>query len=311
VILNISFIGNGGHAKRIKNVLHRLDISFNEVVFLRDILLSDQKSLIESDIIFITSPNNTHASYLRDLSGIYKGYIYCEKPPVNELKDVDLFDKIDHRKCFFGFNLRYSKIHTILSKYILDFRLGGLVSLKVHVSYPFSIKKEYLSSWKSDITKSPQGVVENLAIHYIDMCIEFLGDISRAWINSINISGNGSAADTANIVFKHSKCGVSNIFSSYATTYQEEIYFTFEGGDVVYNGESFAVYSPRESFDNNGLAIRPKISKEQKLYCDTLYNDSIEKCVQYFIGVVLDKKDFNVSIFNQSRKTIEAMLNVK
>jgi len=37
---------------------------------------------LNSDIIFITSPNSTHANYLNKLSKSYKGYVFCEKPPI-------------------------------------------------------------------------------------------------------------------------------------------------------------------------------------------------------------------------------------
>ena len=41
---------------------------------------------------------------------IYDGYVYCEKPPINKVEDLEIFDLINPSKFFFGFNYRFSEI---------------------------------------------------------------------------------------------------------------------------------------------------------------------------------------------------------
>ena len=63
------------------------------------------------DIFFITSPNTTHFKYLHNLS---EKYIFCEKPPVSKLEDLNKLRKMNTGKIYFNFNLRFSKIVEIL-----------------------------------------------------------------------------------------------------------------------------------------------------------------------------------------------------
>jgi hypothetical protein len=105
--LKVCFIGNGGHAKRIQKILFGLVVSYRIIDFDKGTRLSDQIDVVNCHVIFITSPNDTHAQYLAELSKHFNGYIYCEKPPINRSEDMKVLDVIDFSKCFFGFNLRY------------------------------------------------------------------------------------------------------------------------------------------------------------------------------------------------------------
>jgi predicted dehydrogenase len=185
--------------------------------------LSEQDDVLRSHAIFITSPNDTHAQYLSILGDHYDGYIYCEKPPINQTEDIGIFDSIDSKRCFFGFNLRYSEIHEYLSVSKNKYKLGGLIYTHIHQSYPFAMKPEYQDSWKSKRTRSPYGVIENLGIHHIDMAISFSGEIVNIYKSKSNIAKKSETPDSAFIFCEHANSSVSNIFVSYATSFREEI----------------------------------------------------------------------------------------
>ena len=113
-LLDVCFIGNGSHANRIKNVFSNIKIDFNFIEHDRTLDLDRQTDVLNRDIIFITSPNNTHIDYIKPLSMIYDGYVYCEKPPINKVEDLEIFDLINPSKFFFGFNYRFSEIQKFI-----------------------------------------------------------------------------------------------------------------------------------------------------------------------------------------------------
>ena len=306
--LSIGFIGNGSHARRVRDALISLEVRYQEVEYDRSSPISEQVGIIQSDAIFITSPNDTHGSYLEQLHQIYNGYIYCEKPPVNRLIELSILDTIDMTRCFFGFNYRYSPIHEEISGIRNEFDLGPIVTIEIHCSYPFAVKPEYLESWKSDCDRSPLGVLENLGVHFIDMSISFAGSIQTSSLRLTNIINNSRAPDTATLSLLHSNGTTSNIFVSYATSYRNNIYLTLERGDIDYDGNKIDVYSPRETFNFQGLSIRPPVVLTKELDSEIAYKESLRECVKYFIQVVASGGEFESELSDRSREVASAML---
>jgi predicted dehydrogenase len=305
--VNICFIGNGSHAERIKIIISNMEISYDLVEYDRVADIEQQANVLNSDIIFITSPNSTHANYLNKLSKSYKGYVFCEKPPINKFEDLEIFDMIDPCRFFFGFNHRYSEIQDFISNTEELYNMGDMVNINIHMSYPFSVKESYKYSWKSDISKSPCGVIENLGIHYIDLSVTLLGRIKQVSLNSVNINKSGSAADTATICLVHEGGSTSQIFVSYATLARESMYFSFERGDISYNGSEFNTYYPRETVGKNGLSICPPIVLSKSIDSELLYYQSLHNCINYFINIALSNDCFNHSLIDRARISTLAM----
>lgn len=308
-LLKVCFIGNGSHAKRIQKTLLGLGVDYLMVDFDRGARLSDQIDVVNCHVIFITSPNDTHAQYLAELSKCFNGYIYCEKPPINRSEDLKILDVIDFSRCFFGFNLRYSGVHDFLSIIKSQFPLGKLLNTHIHHSYPFATKPEYSNSWKSDAVRSPCGVLENLGVHYIDLSVTLSGDIKNIYKSATNLIGSGSAADTAAIFCEHENDSTSHIFVSYAASFREGMYLTFEKGDIGYDGDVLKVYYPRESFDERGLSFCPPAVLTKKISGGALHSDSMQNCIQEFVKVVLNKGEFNPDLGKRSKDVVKAMLN--
>ena len=306
-VMDVSFIGDGSHAKRIKNILKNLEFDFNYIKHDREVAIQEQINVMNSDVIFILSPNHTHIDYLRQLSDSYKGYVYCEKPVINNFQDIEIFSLLDFKRFFFGFNLRYSEFTKFIEVAKAKYDVGSLVNINVHMSYPFSIKDHYKNSWKSDSNKSPSGVVENLAIHYIDLAITLLGPPKKVNINLTNVNRTGTADDTAAITLIHKNGSSSQIFTSYATLAKEGIYFVFERGDISYDGSNLHTYFPRETFNSQGLSIRPPIVSKKEIESELLYSESLLNCVDYFFKTAANKKLFSHELFKGSKISTLAM----
>lgn len=308
--VSICFIGNGSHAERIKMIISNMEISYDLVEYDRAVDIEQQANVLNSDIIFIISPNNTHANYLENLSKFYKGYVFCEKPPINKFGDLEIFNMIDPCRFFFGFNHRYSEIQEFIFNAEELYDMGDMVNINIHMSYPFSVKEAYKSSWKSNVSNSPCGVVENLGIHYIDLSVTLLGRIKQVSLNSVNINKSGSAADTATFHLVHEGGATSQIFVSYSTLARESMYFSFERGDVSYNGSEFNTYYPRETFGKNGLSICPPIVLTKSIDSELLYYQSLHNCINYFIKIALSNNCFNPDLIDKARISTLAMFGM-
>ena len=309
-VLRICFIGNGSHADRIKKIISDLGSNFTLIEHDRSVDLDQQPDVLNSDIIFITSPNNTHIDYIKPLSQIYEGYVYCEKPPINKFEDLEIFDLINPSKFFFGFNYRFSEIHQFILQTKENYNIGELVNINVHMSYPFSVKEQYKFSWKSDIEQSPSGVIENLGIHYLDLSVTLLGAVKEVFLNSANINKTGTAHDTASVSLVHENGSTSQTFVSYATLAREDMYFSFERGDISYDGIELNAHYPRETFNQEGMSITPPVVESKSFDSDLFHSRSLKNCVDYFINIALTSGSFNQHFFNNSRISTLAMLGM-
>jgi hypothetical protein len=121
--------------------------------------------------------------------------------------------------------------------------------------------------------------------------------------------GSGSALDTAAIFCEHKNDSTSHIFVSYAASFREGMYLTFEKGDIGCDGDVLKVYYPRESFDKQGLSFRPPAVLTKKISSGALHGDSMQNCIQEFMKVVLNKERFNPDLGERSKAVVKAMLN--
>ena len=306
-LLNVCFIGKGSHASRIKNILSNINIDFNFIDHDRSLDINQQLDVANADIIFITSPNNTHIHYLRQLVKDYEGYVYCEKPPINKFEDLEIFELINPSKFFFGFNHRYSEIQKFILQIKETHNIGDLININIHMSYPFSVKESYKHSWKSDANKSLTGVIENLGIHYLDLSVNLLGGVKEVFINSTNINNTGTAEDTASLSLIHKNDSTAQIFVSYATLARESMYFSFERAGIEYNGIELNAYYPRESYNCEGLSVTPPIVLTKSINSELLQSKSLKNCIDYFINTVLRGESFEHDLLKKSRITTLAM----
>jgi Predicted dehydrogenases and related proteins len=112
--MKIGVIGDGVHSKRIQKILIKKKLNFYIYKPNKPYYFNKEKFSIlkKCNVIFLISPNNTHYNYLKKL---YRGrYIFCEKPPVNNKKDLTKLKKIYSKKIYFNYNFRFSKISKLI-----------------------------------------------------------------------------------------------------------------------------------------------------------------------------------------------------
>jgi len=166
--LKVCIIGNGLHSKRIQKILKKRKIKFTifKPKSKKNFKSENLDKLKKFGIIFIISPNDTHYHYIKSFSK--KSYIFCEKPPTNNLSDIKKLRKINSYNIYYNFNFRFSKIAEIL-KNNKHYKLGKLIYANIVTGHGLALKKEYRYNWRSNRRMCPKGVFEMLSIHWIDL----------------------------------------------------------------------------------------------------------------------------------------------
>ena len=124
---------------------------------------------INVDIIFISSPTNTHIKFI-ELGIKNKKTIFCEKPlDLNIAKIVKTFKKIkkEKPKIQLGFNRRYDPGHYSIKKSLDKNLIGKLQKIIITSRDPAPPSISYL--------KSSGGIFRDMMIHDFDLCRFYLG----------------------------------------------------------------------------------------------------------------------------------------
>ncbi len=120
------------------------------------------------DIIFISSPTNTHIKFIED--GIkYNKTIFCEKPlDLNINKIIKTFKKVkkNKSKIQLGFNRRFDPGHQSIKKDLDKGKIGRLEKIIITSRDPAPPSKTYL--------KSSGGIFRDMMIHDFDLCRYYL-----------------------------------------------------------------------------------------------------------------------------------------
>jgi len=250
--MKIGLIGNGFHAKRIQKILKKKKIKFFLYKPSRPNYynINDFEIIKKCDVIFILTPNKTHLDYIKKLYP--KRYIFCEKPPVNSIKDLNILKKINSKKIYFNYNFRFSKLSQVLEKR-KKYKIGNLIYANLITSHGLALKKEYKNNWRSNIRKSPKGVYEVISIHWIDL-VNFHFDIHKiAKPKLLNHSGIGNSFDTSLVEITTPEKSLVNIFSTYNSAYSKRLLFLFENGIIEQNDGVLNIRGPAINLDKRGF----------------------------------------------------------
>ena len=299
-MIEISIIGNGNHSKRIQKILKKKNFNFYVYKPTHNKLIDkiNFAKVKKSKIIFICSPNNTHYKYLKLFE---KKYIFCEKPPVSNLYQLKQIKKISHKKIYFNFNKRFSKIAKVLQtrdKYKLD----DLVYGSLITSHGLAQKKEYKNNWRSNILKAQTGVFEIVSIHDLDLINLNFKITSKSKPIITNLSGVGNSFDTSLITLKVSNSINVNIFSTYMSSLSEEWTLMFKNGIIKFNNDIIKIYGPTKNFDKYGFFLKPKLIETIKVNKYD-YEKTLEYSVDYFMDICLKKNNFPKKLFTSSIKS--------
>lgn len=317
--IKIGFIGYKGHATRLITIFE--NIKYCEILYfyhpqknidLKQISLIKSKKAIATrrlkdlflcDAIIISSPNHTHFNYIKNLLKNYKGYIFCEKPPVANLKELNILTKIsdkDKKRIYFNFNMRFGFLCDVLKKFPPKYNLGKPVKITTIVGHGLAFKKSYKSSWRAKKELHVAGVLETLGIHYFDLISFIFGPANNLCYKAENYSPYGNSIDTS-----HISCGFKNhchfsLTCSYCVPFIEETQIIYTNGLIKLTAEEISVFGPRDVFDGNGFFKSPGLIFRKKLDSGKLYFDSLTRSCQYFADHVYHKRAINLKYFQQS-----------
>jgi len=305
--MKIGVIGDGGHSKRIQTILKKKKLSFyiykpkNSNYFNK----KDFDKLEQCKIIFIISPNSTHYNYIKKL---YRGrYIFCEKPPVNNKKELIELKKIISKKIYFNYNFRFTKIAQIISNKD-KYKLGNLVYANLLSSHGLAQKKNYKKNWRSNIKKCPKGIYEIVSIHYIDIINYFFNVLVIKEPKLINSSKIGDSYDTSLVEIELKNNALVNIFSTYNSAYSKRLFFMFKNGIIEQREDIITIRGPSLNLDKKGFFKKPKLIEKFNINETKDYTDSLFQSVSFFLDHVKQKKTFNKKIWNSSMESNSIIL---
>ena len=307
ISVKIGIIANGKHSKRVQDILNKKKLQFFIYKPKRPNYFDENefKELKKCNIIFIISPNGTHYKYIKEL---HKGrYIFCEKPPVNNKKDLEKLKKIKSKKIYFNYNFRFMKIAEIIMKKD-KYKLGNLIYANLSNSHGLAQKDEYVSNWRKKIKKCPKGVYEIVSIHYVDM-INYLFEVQAIEKPKLlNFSKVGNSFDTSLVEIKLRNRSLINIFSTYNSSYSKNLFFLFENGIIEQRDNIFIIRGPSMNLNKKGFFKQPKIIEKFSLNEDKDFTSSLTKSVSFFLDHVKKNKLFNKKIWNCSIKSNSLIL---
>ena len=289
-------IGYGGQAKRISNYL-KINYKKIEIInfFYKKKKLNinhtyNLDDLFKCDLIFICSPNRTHFKYLKKF--LNKKYIFCEKPPVSKLSEINFLKKKDLGKVFYNYNMRFSKVFNFLTS-CKKYKIGKFLDGEISFSHLLGTKKIYKKNWRSKKSLSKKGVYEVVSIHALDLISSFFDNvkIKKNFLSNKSIYGN--SFDSAVTILEIEKKSYIKIFTSYLAPYKYKISFIFENGIIDIDDKKLSFYYPGKRFDNNGFSIHPKLLKDLKYKRSIDYKKSLNSSIDFFMKNYFDNKLFS------------------
>lgn len=314
--LDIGIIGFGPQGRKISNIVYKkfkkkiiIFSSKNDLNKKKYYQTNIIKDLKKCKIIFICSPNSTHYKYLEYFKDS-ANYIFCEKPPfneINEYKKLKKFSSICKKKIYFNFNYLFSEQYKILKRKLQTRGVGDLIDVNISIGNGISFKKNLANTWRSNDKSIFTGIVGNLGIHYINLLSNLLGEIKISDIQ-LNRIGNFKIPDTAIINISSKKKVTSRIFLTYASPYNQNIKATFSNSIIEICNKKVVEYYPRDTFDKNNNYTKPKKKIIYNTKANSIWSSTLNKSVEYFFSHIKRKTFFPIRNFETNINQVKIIL---
>lgn len=317
--MKIGIIGNKNQSQKLQKILIKKNVKIEKIFhpikkFEDKKFTNDLEELYKSDAIIIASPNHTHFKYVKILIENFSGYIFCEKPPVinkKELIEIEKISRKNKKRLFFNFNLRFSNINNQIQKQINSKYLGKIVHVNIISSKGLAFKEEYLKSWRSNGKQNLHNILDAITIHFIDLLIFNFGEIKKFSYHPGKNSNKGTAFDTANIILEFKNGLKASIFNSYTTPLHDELTVFGTNGILKIDNKKLRIFSPRDTFDVKGFFKTPPIKLVQNISFQREFYTSTENSVEYFLKHVKKKNPINTKLFDLSMASNRIVLEMK
>jgi len=307
--MKLLIIGYKNHALRLHRLLTTLGA--NDIK-LWNYRVDSYDEILNSDVIFIASPNNTHVDYIKNILETSKKkdsvYIFCEKPPATEHESImyldhDIPENIKKR-IYFNFNYRHSILAKGISKVLNSGELGNPIYFSFYNSHGLAFKDP--NNWRFSSGNLMDGILGTVTSHYLDLCL-WLFDIHDIFLYKNDIAKNNIIDTiTVNLLIKHKKYCNIDIFNSYAGPYINEAKLIFEDGYFSLKNGKLSLFSPRDSFSSDG---RFTIPNETIIFDGDYYDVSLLNSLKYFIDAVKMNREFPLKMYNCSMRTNKFLLD--
>ena len=97
--------------------------------------------------------------------------------------------------------------------------------------------------------------------------------------------------------------GLINIFSTYDSSYNKNLFFLFQNGIVEQRNNLIKIKGPTLNLDTKGFFKSPKIIKSLHINENRDFKNSLVESVNFFLNHVKNKKKFNKKIIDISLKS--------
>jgi predicted dehydrogenase len=295
---SVGLIGYRNHAEKLLKILKKNPAVSVDAIFHPSKVFEDANgtnylsALFPLDAIIISSPNQTHYEYLSTLLEKSNCYLYCEKPPVTSIKDLDQLSILPEKmkqRIYFGFNYRFNYLSSILSDAEWMKPLGKLIHISVVSTHGLAFNEQYINSWRADNSTNPHAVLETVGIHYLDLMTLHFGIPDLYQYLPFSHSQLSKSMDTAQVRLTYPHPFTADLLFSYAAPFRKSVEITGTNGYLIINDQSAKLFNPRDTFDENGRFAKPPIMYE-KLNHKEDYANSLECSVSFFIDHVKQKK---------------------
>ncbi|GFI18662.1 glucose-6-phosphate 3-dehydrogenase [Lachnospiraceae bacterium] len=295
----IGIRGVGGHGSRLMEEIKSINSDVRFVVLPRKI--EDWRYIDVSDMrgLIISCPNVFHQMYCKYATSRFPHcVIYCEKPFLNKRSSLASgLDLLHNSNIILGFNYRHSATLRDILGLADMLQLGDILNVSIRFSYPFCLKQEFKSSWKSDADMSPSGVLENLSIHFIDLFQYLYGFDSLSghfscFRNGIPMTTDLTGRSNTDIGF--------NLHCSYAEPCEQKLELIFKNGIISVTQNLTEVRAPTLVLETKtGMCVEsPVVYSMRRGFLD-IGKDSRREAMKYFLGIA----------FNDNKEEKESMLN--
>ena len=103
------------------------------------------------------------------------------------------------------------------------------------------------------------------------------------------VSKNGDSYDTCRLTLETENTSIV-IYCSYANPKINEIVIIGTNGYITIRDNKKQIFSPRDTFDDKGFFIKPRMIDKESFNFENEYINSLEKSIGCFIDYVKNKK---------------------
>ena len=313
-MLKIGFIGFGNHAGRLKKYLSESLDSYDFVYYHPTKhdghITNDFDDICGCDVVFITSPNETHFKYIKQLLKKTNSKIFCEKPPcvsASELGELQHLNRESKSRIFFNFNYRYSNLCHLIKSSIADGSIGSVINITGVMSHGLAFKEGYPSSWRGKYPINKSVVLDTSLIHLIDLCNYVLdGPLEIKFSSSASFK---HGLDSFFIGLRAQNKANISLFGSYAAPYCFSLQVLGTNGLIEVGDTSLVLKAPRDTFNKEGFFITPPEYISDKYSFELDYQNSLRSAVNFFMSHAISGESFSIVDFDLSVETTKLVFD--